>query len=142
MTAMKGFALLATLAQEQVSAGYSRRSLIGEKLMLSWGKMSRGMRAAAHSHPHEQAFWILSGSMDFRLGDERRHCQTGELVLIPPNVEHEASCLEDVEFLTVLAPPRVDLSPGAPLPPHLSMAAPGGGGGQQEKGEYGDLDLL
>ena len=36
MSAMAGFTSLATLAQEQVSADYSRRSLVGEKLMVSW----------------------------------------------------------------------------------------------------------
>lgn len=121
MTTTYGFTSLAGLAREQVSADYSRRSLIGEKLMLSWAKMSAGMRAAAHSHPHEQAFWILAGSVDFRLGAETRRCHVGDLVLVPPNVEHEVWCLEDTEFLTALAPPRVDLAPGAPLPEHLIM---------------------
>jgi len=121
MSAMHGFTSLDALEREQVSAEYSRRSLIGEKLMISWARMSKGMRAAAHHHPHEQAFWILSGAVDFRLGSERRRCGPGELVLVPPNVEHEVLCLEDTEFATMLAPPRVDLAPGAPLPPHLSM---------------------
>lgn len=121
MTATRGFASLATLAQEQVSADYSRRSLIGEKLMISWARMSRGMHAAAHHHPHEQAFWILSGAVDFRIGSERRRCGPGDLVLVAPDEEHEVWCLEDTEFATMLAPPRVDLAPGAPLPPHLIM---------------------
>jgi quercetin dioxygenase-like cupin family protein len=124
MRAMQGFTSLATLAQEQVSADYSRRSLIGEKLMISWARMSSGMHAASHHHPHEQAFWILSGSVDFRLGDERRRCHAGDLVLVPPDVEHEVWCLEDTEFATMLAPPRIDLAPGAPLPAHLVMDGP------------------
>jgi len=118
---MKGFTSLDALEQEQVSPDYSRRSLIGEKLMVSWARMRKGMRASAHHHPHEQAFWILSGAVDFRLGTERRRCGPGELVLVPPNAEHEVLCLEDTEFVTMLAPPRVDLAPGAPLPPHLVM---------------------
>ena len=120
---MAVFAALQTMDEERVSSGYTRRSLIGEKLMLSWARMQRGMRAAPHSHPHEQAFWILSGSVQVLIGGQPTHCHAGEVALIPPGQEHEVICLEDTEFLTVLAPPRVDLAPGAPMPPHLGLGA-------------------
>ena len=118
---MAVFTSLSTLDEERVSPDYSRRSLIGAKLMLSWARMNRGMRAAPHSHPHEQVFWILSGSVEVLTGGQRRVCRAGDIALIPPGAEHEVGCLEDTEFLTVLAPPRVDLAAGAPIPSHLGM---------------------
>ncbi len=119
MMTNSGFTALADLLVETVTETYSRRSLIGEKQMMSWATMKAGVHAEAHSHPHEQAFWVLSGKMDFRLDQEKHTCVAGDLILVPPNVEHESWCLEDTEFLTVLSPPREDLLPGAPAPEHL-----------------------
>jgi quercetin dioxygenase-like cupin family protein len=42
--------------------------LIGDKTMIVWWSMKAGAHAAAHKHPHEQAFWMLSGRMDLRMG--------------------------------------------------------------------------
>ncbi len=119
---MAVFASLSALTEEPVSNEYSRRNLVGEKLMLSWARMKSGMRAAPHSHPHEQVFWILSGCVQVLTDGQRQFCRSGDLALIPPGAEHEVVCVEDTEFLTVLAPPRVDLVAGAPMPSHLGMS--------------------
>lgn len=115
------FASLRSLPLEQVTEVYSRRSLIGEKEMISWATMKAGAHAAAHKHPHEQIIWVLSGSMDARLDSTRRICRAGDLIHVPPDVEHEVRCLEDTEFVTFLAPPRADLMPGAAVPDHLKQ---------------------
>ena len=73
-----------------------------------------GAHAAAHAHPHEQVFWILSGTMDFRLGAERKVCGAGDLGVIPGGVEHEAWFPEDTELIDVFAPPREDFLTSAP----------------------------
>jgi quercetin dioxygenase-like cupin family protein len=113
------FVSLKDIPLEEVTEKYSRRSLIGEKEMISWATMKAGAHAAAHCHPHEQAIWILSGRMDVRIGSETRICRAGDLVMVPPDIEHESWCPEDTEFVTMLAPPRADLFPGAELPDHL-----------------------
>ena len=115
------FGSIKDLPLEQVTELYSRRSLVGEKEMISWATMKAGMHAAAHSHHHEQIFWILSGVMEFRIGEEKRLCRAGDIVLVPPNADHEAWCPEDTEFVTILAPPREDLLLGAELPDHLKQ---------------------
>ncbi len=107
-----GFHSLATLSVEVVNDSWTRRSLVGEKEMISWASMKKGYRANAHSHPHEQFIWVLAGAMEIRLGAETRICAKGDMVLIAPNLEHETVCIEDTEFVTMLAPPRADLLPG------------------------------
>ena len=74
MPMVKGFESLENLPEEKITDKISRRVLTGEKEMIVWWSMKAGAHAAAHSHPHEQVFWILSGKMDFRLGSERRMC--------------------------------------------------------------------
>jgi quercetin dioxygenase-like cupin family protein len=116
------FTALRDIPLEIVTDKYSRRSLVGEKGMYSWATMKAGAHAAAHRHPHEQAFWVLSGRMVLRIGSEEHTCRQGDLALIPPNVEHEAWFPEDTEYLTMLAPPREDLLPGTQPPPHLKAS--------------------
>jgi quercetin dioxygenase-like cupin family protein len=112
MPVLKGYAALKELPEEKISDKISRRVLAGEKEMLVWWSMKAGVHAAAHAHPHEQIFWMLSGTMEFRLGNERRTCRAGDLGVIPGGVEHEAWFPEDTEVIDVFAPPREDFLGG------------------------------
>ena len=112
MAAIRGFHALSQLPEEKVTDKITRRVLTGEKQMLVWWSMKAGAHAAAHAHPHEQAFWVLSGAMDFRLGQERRTCRAGDVGVIPGGVEHEAWFPEDTEVVDIFAPPREDFLTG------------------------------
>jgi quercetin dioxygenase-like cupin family protein len=122
MSVMKGFHTLRDLPQEKVTDKISRRILMGEKEMIVWWTMKAGAHAAAHRHPHEQLFWMISGRMDFRLGAERRTCGPGDLAVIPGGVEHEAWFPEDTEVIDVFSPPREDFLPGAGAPAYMRTA--------------------
>ncbi|MGH7264945.1 MAG: cupin domain-containing protein [Candidatus Rokuibacteriota bacterium] len=115
LSAMKGYLSLATLPDETVTPLITRKIATGEKQMIVFWKMKAGAHAAAHEHPHEQVFWVLSGRMDFRLGDEKRSCGPGDLGVVPGGVEHEAWFPEDTEVIDLFSPPREDfLAGGAP----------------------------
>ena len=109
---MTGFSSLNMLAEEKVTDKITRRILVGDNGMIVFWKMKAGARAAAHKHPHEQMFWMISGKMDFRLGNERRLCGPGDVGVIPGGVEHEAWFPEDTEVVDVFAPPREDMFAG------------------------------
>ena len=119
MPIMKGFHALKDLSEEKVTDKITRRVLVGDKEMIVWWSMQAGAHAAAHAHPHEQMFWVISGRMDFRLGTERRMCNPGALGVIPGGVEHEAWFLEDTDVIDVFAPPREDFMPGAAAPAYM-----------------------
>lgn len=112
MPPMKGFHALARLPVEKVTDKISRRMLVGDREMIVWWSMKAGAHAAAHRHPHEQIAWMLSGKMEFRLGNERRVCGPGDVVVIPSGVEHEAWFPEDAELIDFFAPPREDFLAG------------------------------
>ena len=122
MSMMKGFHALRELPEEKVTGTISRRILVGEKEMIVWWSMKAGAHAAAHRHPHEQMFWMISGRMDFRLGAERKICGPGDVAVVPGGVEHEAWFLEDTEVIDVFAPPREDFFPGAGAPAYMQTA--------------------
>jgi quercetin dioxygenase-like cupin family protein len=107
----KGIQALRDLPEEKISDQITRRILVGEKEMIVWWSMKAGAHAAAHKHPHEQAFWVISGRMDFRLGGERRMCQAGDVGVVPGGVEHEAKWLTSPP-ITRRSPTRTDWWPG------------------------------
>ncbi len=119
MPIMTGFHALKNLPDEKVTDKITRRVLIGEKEMIVWWSMQAGAHAAAHTHPHEQMFWVISGRMDFRLGTERRMCNPGDLGVVPGGVEHEAWFPEDTDVIDVFAPPREDFMPGKAAPAYM-----------------------
>jgi quercetin dioxygenase-like cupin family protein len=120
MPQLFGFASLAALPAEQISDKISRKIAAGDREMIVWWSMKAGARAAAHKHPHEQIAYMLKGKMEFRLGDERRTCGAGDIVVIPSGVEHEAYFPEDTEVIDVFAPPREDFLAGG-LPAYMKV---------------------
>jgi quercetin dioxygenase-like cupin family protein len=121
LSAMKGYLSLAALPDEKVTPLITRKIATGEKQMIVFWKMKAGAHAAAHRHPHEQVFWVLSGCMDFRLGGERRTCRAGDVGVIPGGVEHEAWFPEDTEVVDVFSPPREDFLTGE-IPAYMRKA--------------------
>lgn len=102
------------IPEEQVTEEMSRRMIVGDKQMLTVWKIKKGAHSAAHKHPEEQIFWILSGSVEFEIGGQRRKCGPGDIGVIPGNTEHEAWFLEDVEMANLFSPVRDDyLTQGA-----------------------------
>jgi quercetin dioxygenase-like cupin family protein len=118
MPIVSGFSSLSALPQEAVTDKISRRMVAGERGMVVWWSMKAGAHAAAHTHPHEQIFWMLSGRMEFRLGEERRICGPGDIAVIPGGVEHEAFFPEDTEVIDIFSPPREDFLAGG-LPSYM-----------------------
>jgi quercetin dioxygenase-like cupin family protein len=60
-----------------------------------------GKKGEPHSHPNEQVRVILRGKALFCVGNEERIIGPGDVVLIPPNVEHWGQTIEDLEAINV-----------------------------------------
>jgi mannose-6-phosphate isomerase-like protein (cupin superfamily) len=43
----------------------------------------------AHSHPEDDIFFVIEGTMSFLLGDEWTHAAAGSFVLVPGGVTHD-----------------------------------------------------
>jgi len=119
MPKVTGFAAFASVPEERITDKVSRRIVSGEKGMIVWWSIAAGVHVDAHQHPHEQIVWMLKGHMEFRLGDERRTCGPGDIVVIPSGLEHEGWFNEDTEVIDFFAPPREDFLAGG-KPPYMS----------------------
>jgi len=113
------FLSLHSIALENLTELFSKKTLSGDQGQIVWASPKAGCHAKAHSHAAEQIFWIRSGSMKCRIGDQVRDCGPGDLVLVKGWIEHEMWVLEDTEFVAFLAPVREDLRTGAQVPEHL-----------------------
>lgn len=121
MPVLRGFGRFDDGPAEVISDKIKRRYVAGEQGMVVWWEVEAGGHAAAHSHPHEQIVWMVSGKIDLRLGDELRTMGPGEVCVIPGGVEHEVWFVEDTLVVDVFAPPREDFISGGP-PPYMREA--------------------
>jgi quercetin dioxygenase-like cupin family protein len=72
-------------------------------------ELDAGSVVAEHSHENEQLGIVLRGTMDFRVGDERRELGPGGTWRIAAYTPHEATAgPEGAVVIDVFAPPRDD----------------------------------
>ncbi len=67
-----------------------------------------GAGHTAHRHPGcEEILYVISGTGEQMVADERRSIAAGDLIHIPPDVEHETinTAWEELKLLAVYAPP-------------------------------------
>lgn len=104
-----------TVAVERLSEKISRRMIVGTKEMLVRWEFRKGAIAARHCHPHEQIVVMVEGKLKLVVGDAETIMDSKDIVVIPPNVLHEAEALEDTVVIDIFSPPREDfLSGGTP----------------------------
>lgn len=72
------------------SPGVTLRPFFGKRLMLSHVTFAPGAEAPMHQHPQEQLTFVLSGRLEFTVGNDIHHLEPGDILSIPSNVPHRA----------------------------------------------------
>lgn len=96
---------------EEVNPSMRRRIITGKKMTVARIYLSDGFLVPMHSHIHEQITQVISGRMRFVFGDDRRKTQEfgpGDVVVIPPNLPHEALAIGALEEMDMWTPRRDD----------------------------------
>jgi len=83
-------------------------------MMLVRHDMSKLWRGAPHRHPHEQLVYVISGRIRVIVDGVAIEASTGDNFIVGPNVEHQATALEDSVVLDVFCPPREDYIESTP----------------------------
>ena len=95
------------------------RMLSGKQGTVFWLKTTPGTQTPEHFHPMEQTSWLVSGTMEVKIGDDpRRRIAPGTAVLIPGGVRHQFWYLDECTIVEFAAPPRLDWFPDAALYPY------------------------
>jgi quercetin dioxygenase-like cupin family protein len=85
-----------------------RRVVHGEKITLARLELAQGCTVPAHQHENEQITMVHAGVLKFNLGGEEVVARAGEVLVIPPNVPHNVTALEDSVAFDVFSPIRSD----------------------------------
>jgi len=94
----------------------------GDGATLAFTTLDPGHTARPHSHPHEQIVYMLAGEVLFVVGDEEAVLRAGDMLVVPPGVEHWAETVGDTPALdlSVFSPRRdeyaAEETPGTPAP--------------------------
>ena len=94
------------IALEKVTEMLSRKIVSGEREMLVQVYVKRGCLVPMHAHDSEQMTYVLQGALKFLIHGEEITVRDGEVLHIPPGVEHQAEALEDTFELDVFSPVR------------------------------------
>jgi quercetin dioxygenase-like cupin family protein len=79
-----------------------------DKLFLAEHFMEQGWAGAAHSHPHEQIVYVISGHLRVKCGGKTFEVRTGDSFVVRGGVEHQATALEPTHVIDVFTPARED----------------------------------
>ncbi len=89
--------------------GVHRRVLsCGDDVMVVQFRIAAGAEVPAHTHPHEQVGHVVSGRMQFRIGDEVRELGPGDGYSVPGGILHGASGITETIAVDSFHPVRED----------------------------------
>lgn len=97
---------------EAVPGAHLAQLVAGERTSLQQFRIDPGAEVPEHSHPHEQAGYVVEGELTFLLdgGDERVVVGPGDSYVIPGGEAHAAINEGEtpVEGVDAFGPPRTD----------------------------------
>jgi len=97
-----------SLEIEQVSPLFHRHFMYGENVMLARIMLKKGCIVPMHQHHNEQVSFVFDGSLKFTFEDKEVVMNSGEVLVIPPNLPHKAEAMADTLAFDIFSPPRTD----------------------------------
>ena len=92
----------------ELVAGFKGRFVHSQNMTFAFWEIEAGSSLPAHAHPHEQVVNILDGQMKFTLDGETQVLKTGDVVVVPPDLEHSGETVTACRVLDVFHPVRED----------------------------------
>ncbi|MCL5405745.1 MAG: cupin domain-containing protein [Deltaproteobacteria bacterium] len=81
--------------------GVTRRVFSGKNSMLVRNEIEPFAKPALHNHPQEQITYIVAGNCDFILGEKVIPMGPGDLILVPPNIDHTIKPVGEEKIINV-----------------------------------------
>jgi quercetin dioxygenase-like cupin family protein len=93
---------------EEVTPDISRKIIAGSNEMIAQVFLRKGAVVPEHAHVSEQITYILEGALQFWIDNQELVVRAGEVLVIPPDVPHKATALEDTLDVDLFSPIRQD----------------------------------
>ncbi len=106
---VKNFVFNDEVEWEEVGPGVRRKLLAYDKdlmaLVVEFKKDSIGY---IHKHYHTQISYLVSGSFEVTIGNEKKIQKAGDAYYLQSNIEHGVVALEDSLLVDIFTPARED----------------------------------
>lgn len=79
------------------------------KLMVVQFKYKKGSKVEPHQHFHEQASYIVKGTLNYVVAEREIIMRKGAALVVSSNAEHQIEALEDTTEIVTYNPMRADL---------------------------------
>lgn len=101
------------LAWKTIRPGVEQKAFSGTGATLAIHRLQPDHEPKPHKHENEQIAYIVSGTVDFHIGDQVVRLGPGGIVTVPPNVMHHAVVVGDEEVINidVFTPARPEYAP-------------------------------
>ncbi|WP_394827933.1 cupin domain-containing protein [Pendulispora albinea] len=107
--------------EEIIVEGVRRKMVSSENMTIVLWFWDKGVDLPAHTHPHEQFYYLVSGKAIFEsAGHKRLLDQPGSSWMVHGNVPHSTTYLEDSVTMDIFSPPRKDMMAG--VDPYIRKA--------------------
>ena len=94
---------------QDLGGGSTRRILAwNDQLMTVEVGFETGSVGKAHTHPHVQASYVLSGKFNYTVDGETVEMNPGDSIVVPSGLVHSTVCLEAGKLLDIFTPYRED----------------------------------
>ena len=93
---------------EEMNPTIGRQLIHTDRMTVARLILKKGAYVPTHQHENEQIVNVLEGSLRFEIEGEVHVVGAGETLVLPGNVPHDATVLEDSVVLDVFAPVRED----------------------------------
>jgi quercetin dioxygenase-like cupin family protein len=106
---VKTFRAFSDLSPILLAEGLTARAVNGERITMALVDLEPNSKSPDHHHENEQLGFVVSGSIEFRVGDDKRVLHAGDSYVIPSHVPHQAVAgAEGATVLDIFAPVRAD----------------------------------
>jgi quercetin dioxygenase-like cupin family protein len=97
-----------TVKKEVLNEKLARKVVSGEKITMAQIFLAKDGVVPLHQHESEQISTGVTGAMKFEIEGKEIVLRAGDVLLIPSNVPHRVTALEDSQALDVFSPIRID----------------------------------
>jgi len=97
-----------TVKKEVLNEKLARKVVSGEKITVAQIFLAKDGVVPLHQHESEQISTGVTGAMKFEIEGKEIVLSAGDVLLIPSNVPHRVTALEDSQALDVFSPIRID----------------------------------
>jgi quercetin dioxygenase-like cupin family protein len=92
---------------KELAPGIIARTFWGEKMLTSVVDLAPHTTLPAHSHPHEQHGFVVSGRSQFVVDGQEKTLTAGDVYVIPGDIVHSAQTYEEgARVVDIFAPVR------------------------------------